>query len=123
MYTTKEKVRAELKGVDSVLVPDTSEDGFSLETAITKASAIVDAYLGASWSVPEPTPEIVASACTDLATGLVLEWLYSEGTEGYPPIYESRIKRAKDLLEKMADGRIEAGLTSRSSSTGGVWVA
>lgn len=123
MYTTKEKVRAELKGVDTVLVPDTSEDGFSLETAITKASAIVDAYLGASWTVPEPTPEIVASACTDLATGLVLEWLYSEGAEGYPPVYETRIRRAKDLLEKMADGRIEAGLASKSESTGGVWVA
>ena len=123
MYTTVEKVRTELKGVDSVLVPDSSETGFSLEVAIAKASAIVDAYVGGNWTVPSPAPEIIVQTCTDLTCGLVLEWLYSEGCDTYPPVYEARIKRAKDMLERIADGRVEAGLEKRNGYSGGVWVA
>jgi phage gp36-like protein len=123
MYTTAEKVRRELKGVDSILVPDTSDTAFSLDTAITKACAIVDAYLGTNWTVPDPVPELVSQAATDLSTGFVLEWLYSEGIEASASVWETRIRRAKDLLEKMADGRIEAGLEPKTEDAGGVWVA
>lgn len=123
MYTDVQKVRRELKGVDSSLVPDSSETEFSLGTAISKACAIIDAYLGANWIVPSPVPELVAQVATDLSVGLVLEWLYSEGVEASVGVWESKIKRAKDLLEKMADGRIEAGLLSKTEDAGGVWVA
>ena len=123
MYTDVQKVRRELKGVDSSLVPDSSETEFSLGTAISKAWAIIDAYLGANWIVPSPVPELVAQVATDLSVGLVLEWLYSEGVEASVGVWESKIKQAKDLLEKMADGRIEAGLLSKTEDAGGVWVA
>lgn len=123
MYTDVQKVRLELKGVDSALVPDSSETAFSLGTAISKACAIVDAYLGTNWTVPTPVPELVAQVATDLSVGLVLEWLYSEGVEASVGVWESKIKRAKELLEKIADGRIEAGLQPKTEDVGGVWVA
>lgn len=123
MYTDVQKVRRELKGVDSDLVPDSSETAFSLGTAIAKACAIINAYLGANWTVPTPVPELITQVATDLSVGLVLEWLYSEGVEASAGVWESKIKRAKELLEKMADGRIEADLLPKTQDVGGVWVA
>jgi phage gp36-like protein len=122
MYTDVQKVRLELKGVDSSIVPDNSDDVFSLVTAITKACAIVDAYIGVNWSVPESVPDLVCQAATDLSVGFVLEWLYSEGVEASVGVWESKIRNVKDMLEKIANGRIEAGLLPKSDDVGGVWV-
>lgn len=123
MYTDVQKVRLELKGVDSSVVPDTSDDVFSLETAVKKACAIVDAYIGIGWIVPEPVPELICQATTDLSAGFVLEWLYSEGVDSSTAVWETRMKRAKEMLEKIADGRIEAGLFPKTDDVGGVWIA
>lgn len=122
MYTDIQKVRLQLKGVDSSLVPDTSDDAFSLETAISKARAIIDAYLGSRWIVPEPVPELVSQTATDLSVGFVLEWIYSEGVDSSVLPWETRFKRAKDTLEKIADGRIDAGLQPKTEDDGGVWI-
>lgn len=123
MHTTAENVRKALKGVDSSVIPDASEDGFSIELAISKASRLVDVVLSGYFTVPEDTPPIIGEIATDLAVAFCLDWIYMEENSGYCQAAHNKYKRSLDLLKDIRDGKMDAGLVKKVAFNSGLWVS
>ena len=122
MYTTIIEVRKSLKGVDSSIIPDTSDVAFSIEQAIKKGDRIVTAYLAETFVIPDSPPELIAEISTELAVSFCLEFLYSEENGGYYETARRKYERALKLLEGIVEGTVESGL-ERQVSWGELWVS
>lgn len=123
MHTTAENVRKALKGVDSSVIPDSSEDGFSIDLAISKASRLADVVLSGYFTVPEATPPIIEEITTDLAVAFCLDWIYMEENSGYCQAAHNKYKRSLDLLKDIRDGKMDAGLMKKEAFNSGLWVS
>jgi len=109
-YTTREEVREILRQTDATTGTAADLEDDKLDLAITDASAEVDGYLSARYTVPfTPTyPPLVVSITRAIAAYLA-DLNYRQNVDydtPLDPVY-LRYQRAKDTLEKLSDGRMQ----------------
>ncbi|HOO96960.1 MAG TPA: DUF1320 family protein [Caldisericia bacterium] len=121
MYTDITQVRKTLKGIDSSIIPNSSETEFSIDYAITKAGRIIDAHLGDQFEMPQPAPEAIVEIATELSASFCLEYLYSEENGGFFETAHRKYRRAVELLTDIRNGKSSIGLEAKPDWEG-LWV-
>lgn len=98
-YATRQNV-TQLYGESAVLAASTPDDGAQgtapIERALEGATAVIDGYIGARYTLPlsEPYPQTLVEACVDIA-------LYRVSTEGQ--VTEEKRKRFEDWIKWLKD--------------------
>ncbi len=123
MYAGIQDVRKALRGIGEEVIPDTSENKFSIEQAILKASRMVDLVVSCNFQVPDLVPLPIREITVDLACSFCLEYVFQEQGDSWCQQAQNLYKRSLDMLREIRDGRVSADLLPRSGVPSGLWVA
>lgn len=119
-YSTAANVRARLHGLPAAAA-DTLVDA-AISDGIEYADGQIDGRLRkAGFTVPlSPVPVLVKHVSADLAAAFVLDASFSAGGEDKETALSTTIRaRALALLEQIAEGEIDIGVTSGATSAMG----
>lgn len=117
-YATQLDIEALYDPAVLVRVADHDEDGVADDAVVTKgldsASALIDGYISARYSLPLPTiPQFLRELCVDIAI-YRMALTHGRRTEEMRQRYEDAILMLKDI----STGKAGLGLPSDSNSDG-----